>query len=101
MLTERYSKDLIAGAAARSEARSPFPPAADRAAWEGLLRHPLNRLRKERVLAEAEALRGKAPAALPASGFIDFMRSGDRRTYETAYFSRRRSLALRVLSECF
>ena len=101
MLTERYSKDLIAGAAARSEARSPFPPAADRAAWEGLLRHPLNRLRKERVLAEAEALRGKPPAALPASGFIDFMRSGDRRTYEAAYFSRRRSLAIHVLSECF
>ena len=101
MLTERYSKDFIAGATARSESRSPFPPAADRAAWEGILRHPLNRLRKERVLAEAEALRGKAPAALPASGFIDFMRSGDRRTYEAAYFSRRRSLAIHVLSECF
>ncbi|MEI8309467.1 MAG: heparinase II/III family protein [Verrucomicrobiota bacterium] len=101
MLTERYSKDFIAGAAARSESRSPFPPAADRAAWEGLLRHPLNRIRKERVLAEAEALRGKLPAVLPASGFIDFMRSGDRRTYEAAYFSRRRSLAIHVLSECF
>jgi len=78
-----------------------FPPAADRAAWEGLLRHPLNRLRRDELIARAGELLGREQQVLPASGFSDFVRSGDRKNYEDAYYARRRDLAIHVLSTCF
>jgi hypothetical protein len=101
MLTERYSKAFIADAVARSGPRSPFPPAADRSAWEGLLRHPLNRRRRDDLAARSAALLGGGLQALPLSGFAEFIRSGDRKAYECAYYSRRRDLGILVLSTCF
>jgi hypothetical protein len=106
----RFPKDFIAGIVAEARAfqgtppvqsLGPFPPAADRAAWEGLLRHPLNRLRRDELIARAGELLGREQQVLPASGFSDFVRSGDRKNYEGAYYARRRDLAIHVLSTCF
>ena len=101
MLTERFPIDDVARAIVRPEARGSFPPAADRAAWEGLLRHPLNRKRSDVLIARSGELLARAPQVLPVSGYVDFVRSGDRKTYENAYFSRRRDLAILVLATCF
>ncbi len=101
MLVERFPKELVAEAASRAESWCPFPPAADRAAWEELLRHPLNRKRRDCVLARSAELLGREHPILPVSGFTEFLRSGERRTYEGAYYSRRRDLAAQVLATCF
>ena len=101
MLTERFPKDFVARAIVGPETRDSFPPAADRAAWDGLLRHPLNQRRKDRLMARSEELLARGQQVLPVSGYAEFVRSGDRKGYESAYFSRRRDLAILVLSTCF
>ncbi|MEI6033560.1 MAG: heparinase II/III family protein [Verrucomicrobiae bacterium] len=101
MLTGRFSNELISGATSRAGSWSPFPPAAERAAWEGLLRHPLNVRRMEDVLARSSELLGREIPVLPVRGFSEVVRSGERKTYESAYFSRRRDMASLVLSTCF
>ena len=101
MLTERFPKDFVARAIVGPEARDSFPPAADRAAWDGLLRHPLNQRRKDGLMARSEELLARGQQVLPVSGYAEFVRSGDRKGYESAYFSRRRDLAILVLSTCF
>lgn len=101
MLAERFPKEFIAGAVARAESRSPFPPAADRAAWEELLRHPVNLRCRDEIMAKSRKLHGRGQMVLPASGFSEFVRSGERKSYEAAYFARRGELAIHVLSSCF
>jgi hypothetical protein len=106
MLLERFPSDFVADAVAGAMAsapvgRSPFPPAADRAAWERVLQCPLNRRRMDRMIAKSDELLGRAQPILPVSGSFEFVRSGDRAKYEGAYFARRRDLAIHVLAVCF
>lgn len=101
MLAERFPEEFVAEAVARAEAWEAFPPAANRAAWEDLLEHPLNRRRRDSLHSRSEELLGREQRILPVSGFCNFIRSGDRRNYEGAYFSRRRDLAIHVMSACF
>ena len=72
-----------------------FPPAADRAAWEGLSAQKRSALRRL-----AESWRGEAYPPLLASQFMAFGRAGDRVRYETPYFTRRRKLCAAVLGAC-
>ena len=72
-----------------------FPPATDRAAWEGL---PLKKRSALRRL--AADWKGKAYPSLLASRFMAFGRAGDRVAYETPYFNRRRKLCAAVLGAC-
>lgn len=74
---------------------APFPPAADRAAWEGL---PADI--RAQVLARGEAALAMTIPALPATAYMDFVRTGDRGRFEAAYFDRRRRLAALALAEC-
>jgi hypothetical protein len=74
---------------------APFPLARDRAAWNGL---PAD-LRAE-IVARGEVWLGRAYAALPATAYMDFVRTGDRSRFQELYFDRRRQLAALALAEC-
>jgi hypothetical protein len=101
ILTGKYSRETVAAALRPVADWTPFPPAADRAAWNGLLTHPLNQARKAWIVASAEKLIGKPWPALPATLYMEFARNGNRTNYETPYFARREHLATLVLAECF
>ncbi len=99
MLTERYSPSFLAQALLPTADWTPFPPARERAAWEALLAHPLNRARREALVREAESLLGQPWPALPATLYMEFARIGNRVNFETPYFQRRTRLSALVLAE--
>lgn len=101
MLTERWSVEDLAKLFCLRDEWTPFPRARDRAAWEGLLRDELNRRRRDFLVGKAGELAGQPWPALPASLYMEFNRSGDRRCYERHFFERRRRIAVLALTECF
>ena len=101
MLQDRYPIDRLEATLLPLGEWRPFPPASDRKAWEALLKHPLNRERKAHLVSHAQALCGRPWPDLPATLFLDIMRTGSRANYETPYFARRQHLGVLVLAECF
>ncbi|MBE3071714.1 MAG: heparinase II/III family protein, partial [Acidobacteria bacterium] len=79
---------------------APFPPAADRGAWDALVRQPLNQQRQASLVTRAETLVGRPWPALPATLYMEFARNGNRSNFEQLYFERRANLATLVLAEC-
>ena len=73
----------------------PFPPASDRAAWEGI--SPQNRDDLMRMAAHYRAI---PYPMLTATQFMAFVRSGSRRAYENPYFLRRKKLIAALLGCC-
>ena len=100
MLLQRYSRDFLLQRMATVSSWALFPPAADRSAWNGLLRHPLNQERRAYLVARAENLLGRPWPALPATLYMEFARNGNRSNFEEPYFERRANLATLVLAEC-
>ncbi len=100
MLLRRYDRDFLVRKMTLAAAWKPFPAAADRAAWDDLLLQPLNRQRRDSVIARAESLLGKTWPPLPATLYMEFARNGNRSRYEKPYFERRSNLATLVLAEC-
>ncbi len=74
---------------------APYPPAAQRKAWEAL---PENVQNRTAALAE-QALAEELPL-LPATDWLDFSRKGSREVFENKYFARRRRLCALTLGEC-
>ena len=101
MLLERCDRDLLLAKLLPREKWEPFPRAADRAKWEGLLDASLNRERKAYLIENAEKILGQPWPALPAAEFMGYMRDGNRTRYSSLYFERRRRLNVLVLAECF
>lgn len=77
-----------------------FPPAADREVWQERMRLDSNTEFAAQVLRRAEHLLNRPIPALPASLFMEFVRHGNRRHYETPYFLRRQQLTQLILAEC-
>ena len=79
----------------RNGSRSLYPAAGDREAWEGI---------PEALQAEirdlAAAYREIPYPPRSASGFLAFVRIGDRQADEKPYFARRRKLCAAVLEAC-
>jgi hypothetical protein len=73
----------------------PFPPAADRAAWE-----KLPATEREEWIRAAEAHLGAAWPPLPATVFLEFQRTGNRTGYQRIRDQRRHRLEELVLGEC-
>lgn len=73
----------------------PFPRGTDRASWEAL--PPATR---QRLIAEGEAVMAEPWAVIPMTTFLDYMRSGDRRSYQLPWAERRNRLEALVLAEC-
>jgi hypothetical protein len=74
---------------------TPFPPASDRAAWNGLTAAD-----RAVLLAAGEARRGFAWPFLPATECMAYVRDGNRSRYEAPYMARRAALVDLVLAEC-
>src|SRR5690606_25532364 len=70
----------------------PFPPAADRAAWNAL-KETLGPERVRALIAAGERAAHEPIPPLPATLFLEFFRSGSRQEYETPWFARRDILA--------
>ena len=74
---------------------NPFPRAADRPAWEGLA----SAIRTSLIARGAEQV--DAPwTILPATRFLDYVRNGDRSSYQTLLAAKRNRLVALVLAEC-
>jgi hypothetical protein len=94
MLMERFGADLPR-LVLPHERYHPEPPAADRVAWEAL-----PAATRAALLARGETRLGQALPQLPATLYMDFRRSGDRRRYEGPYGARRSALTDLVVAEC-
>ena len=71
----------------------PFPPAAERAAWEALPE-------SKALVAAGEERLGAEWQPLPAALFLEYARNGNRSRYEAVRNARRDRLAALVLAEC-
>ena len=72
-----------------------FCPEAGNPAWEFL-----DPKQRAEIAALAEAYRGKPYPMRPATRFLDFVRTGSRKTDEEPYFFRRRKLCISALHCC-
>lgn len=75
--------------------RALYPPAEDREAWDGI-----PAVYREEIRKLAEAYAGIPYPERSATGFLAFVRSGDRQADEQPYFTRRRKLCAAVLQCC-
>ena len=89
-LREHPMRELLKGGTRRL-----YPPAEDRKAWDGI---PAGYRREIRKMAEDYA---KTDYPLrTVSGFLAFVRIGDRQADEKPYFTRRRKLCAAVMNCC-
>ena len=72
-----------------------YPPAENRHAWDGIRKESRQEIR---TLAEEYA--GIDYPLRSATGFLAFVRTGDRQADEKPYFTRRRKLCAAVLNRC-
>lgn len=86
-LNQTYPNDIVV--------YRPFAPAADRPVWEGL---PEN-IRSE-ALKHAESYLNYEYPQLPASLFMDFLRTGNRDHYQLPFDARRKALNALTMGEC-
>jgi len=100
MLQQTCPQNRLRAVLVPRDAWRPFPPASDRAAWAELGQHPLNQRRKAYLVGRAESLLGRPWPALPATLYMDYIRTGDRARFQSAFFARRQRLAALVLAEC-
>jgi hypothetical protein len=100
MLTEQYSEDFLRRNLLPLNQWQPFPPAKHRTAWDGLQSSQWNDQRKRYFVQQAEQVSSTSWPPLPATLYMEFMRTGDRQRYETPYFERRQTLATLVFAEC-
>lgn len=73
----------------------PYPKATEREKWDNIPEEVASA-----CIQGAEKYLGFQWPSLPATSFMAYMRTGDRRAYEDRHFPRRRALAALVLGEC-
>ncbi|MBT5900909.1 MAG: heparinase [Opitutaceae bacterium] len=73
----------------------PFPRAGDRSAWAGL-----DAATRADLISKGEALLDSPWEVLPATTYLEYMRNGDRRSYQVPWADRRNRLITLVLAEC-
>ncbi|HAA76298.1 TPA: heparinase [Candidatus Latescibacteria bacterium] len=95
MLADKWTFDALADVLIDREDWHPFPTATERDPWESILPHI-----RTAHLTKGGDLLGHTWPALPATLFLDFARTGNRRNYETVSFGRRNSLRDLVIAEC-
>jgi hypothetical protein len=95
MLSKTWTTETLAKALLPRKSWTPFPTAGDREPWSTV--H--SAIRDSHVERATAALNLDWPA-LPATLFLDFARTGNRRNYERVSFGRRTTLADLVIAEC-
>jgi len=94
LLTSRFDSVSVAEALPVVSEWKPYPTIDDRAAWSGV-----SDIVRSAHIAQAEALVGTDWPQLPATVFLEFVRTGKRSNYQALSFSRRERLAKLVLGE--
>jgi hypothetical protein len=82
-----------------AEVPPPFPPAADRAAWQQV-RGELGEERAGDVIAQAGTYASTPVPSLPATLYLEFARTGQREGYQAPRSQRRQMLWGLALAEC-
>lgn len=77
----------------------PFPPAADRDAWEAV-KAGLGEEECRRIIRRGEEAARAGITSLPATLFLEFQRIGERNAYDRSWGLRRRGLNWMTLAEC-
>jgi len=95
MLNERYPLPLLKEILVPRTDWHPFPTVDERVKWEGVP----EATRQGHIRRGEECLNCAWPA-LPATLFLDFVRTGTRRRYERESFARRTALCNLVVAEC-
>lgn len=95
MLNEVVARALKDGKIAAREDFHLLPSCHDRAAWDAV-----DPEARAYYAGAAEAYIGKPVPSLPASLYMEFVRVGDRKRYETPYFERHRALFALTVCEC-
>ena len=78
-----------------------FPPASDRKIWLDALKKDHNKKLKRVIMGKAGELINAPIPEITASLFMNFVRNGNRKKYETPYFQRRRNLSTLAIAESF
>ena len=95
MLSNAWNSETLVGTLLPRESWTPFPTASDREAWSVVP----EQIRQGFIDRATSTLDHEWPA-LPATLFLDFARTGNRRNYEHVSFRRRYALADMVIAEC-
>ncbi len=95
MLSERFPVDRLREVLLPRADYHPFPTASDRDGWESILPS----IRKAHTT-RGDALLGYDWPSLPATLFLDYVRTGTRKNYERESFARRNALRDLVVAEC-
>ncbi len=98
-MLSRYNPVDIEHALHTAEVPPPFPPAVDRAAWQEV-RAGLGEERVGEIVAQAEAYASAPIPALPATLYLEFVRTGQREGYQGPRSQRRQMLWGLALAEC-
>jgi Heparinase II/III-like protein len=96
----RYNAVVIEEALRAEPGAPPFPPADDRAAWDAIRETSLGEADVRAALDRAETAARTPLGPLPASLYLEFVRSGDRAGYEQPARGRREALWSLALGEC-
>jgi hypothetical protein len=94
----RYNAIDIEHALRTIPASPPFPPAADRAAWQAV--RDADPARAAAIIARAEEDAGSPIPALPATLYLEFRRTGQREGHEQPRNRRWEMLGNLALAEC-
>ena len=95
LLGDAFSQEELKKILLSRDKWHPFPTVQDREAWEELPQEV-----REYLIKEGEAGLSYRWPALPATLFLDFVRTGNRSRYQKASFDRREMLADLVMAEC-
>ncbi|HZO86789.1 MAG TPA: heparinase II/III family protein [Chthonomonadaceae bacterium] len=98
-MLSRYNPIEVEAALQAASVPPPFPPAADRAAWQEI-RSAIGEDKAARIVAQAGAEAQRPVPALPATLYLDCQRTGERKGYEIPYSVRRSMLSRLALAEC-
>ncbi|MFE5258622.1 heparinase II/III domain-containing protein [Streptomyces coelicoflavus] len=82
-----------AAASPRPGTWRPLPPATDRTYWESA-----PAFARKQLASLVDAALAQPWTVLPATGFLDYARTGDREKFEQVYFARRTRLAAAVVA---
>jgi hypothetical protein len=99
MLLSRYNARDIEAILTQVAPAPPFPPARDRAAWAEVCAH-LGPARVQQYIAWAEDDARRPIPPLPATRYLEFIRTGERPGYEDPQSARRQMLTRLALAEC-
>ncbi len=95
LLTRTFPESFLANRLLPVNAWHPYPHSSERAAWEAVPEDIRTLLLQRAVAAQSAGWK-----ILPATGFLDYKRTGNRDRYEHQEFGRRSQLASLVIAEC-